>query len=295
MRILVTGGTGFIGNSLTKSLKDQGHEVVLLTRRDVPPPGADLPAEFLERVDAIVNMAGENIAGGRWTESNKRRIRHSRIHLTEALANACRAAAEKGLPVPGVMISFSAVGYYGTDPSAVFTEKSPPGAGWLPRVAQDWEAAASGAVTAGVRLVIFRLGVVLGPGGFLQRLAPPFRFFTGGPAGSGKQWISWIHRDDVVAVVINALTDERLKGPYNLTTPDPVTMDRMSAAIGMALERPSWLRIPGFVLRLLFGEMAEELILKGQRALPVRLSETGYRFLYPDLQAAVEAAFRDMN
>lgn len=293
MRILVTGGTGFVGTALTKSLSSEGHEIVLLTRRDVPPPGKELPIEWLAGIDAIVNMAGESIAGSRWTDSYKKRIRQSRIPLTQALVNACGDAAKKGLPVPKVLVSFSAVGYYGTDPSTDFDEQSPPGNSWLAQVARDWELATVGPSEAKVRLVILRLGVVLGPGGFLQRLAPPFRLFAGGPAGDGRQWISWIHRDDVVDVVVKALCDESMQGVYNLTAPEPVTMDQMASAIGRALGRPSWLRVPSPVLRLLLGEMADELVLNGQRVLPKRLSESGFSFKYPDLFEAVRASFQN--
>jgi hypothetical protein len=291
MRILVTGGTGFVGTALTESLSSEGHGIVLLTRRDVPPPGKELPMEWLDGIDAIVNMAGESIAGNRWTDSYKRRIRQSRIPLTQAIVKACGDAVKKGLPVPRVLVSFSAVGYYGTDPSADFDEQSPPGKSWLAQVARDWEMATEGTSDAKVRLVILRLGVVLGPGGFLQRLAPAFRLFAGGPAGDGRQWISWVHRDDVVAVVEKAIGDATMQGVYNLTVPEPATMAQMASAIGMALGRPSWLRVPSFVLRLLLGEMADELILNGQRVLPKRLAEAGFSFQHPELSEAVKASF----
>ena len=291
MRILVTGGTGFIGKTLVNALQGQGHDVVLLTRRDVPAPGLPLPSEKLAGIDAVINMAGESIAGSRWTNAYKQKIRDSRIPLTRNLADACLDLAAKGNKPPKIFISFSAVGYYGTHPTASFTEQSPPGISWLTQVAKDWEQEASRVQQAGVRLVILRLGVVLGPGGFLERLAPPFRFFVGGPAGSGHQWISWIHRDDVVALIIKALTDITMQGSYNVTAPKPATMDEMAAAIGIALRRPSWLRVPALPLRLLFGEMADELILQGQRALPERLQKMHYSFRQPDLQQAVMKSF----
>ena len=293
MRILLTGGTGFVGTALNEALKSQGHETVLLTRHDVPPPGVALAPHWLRGVDAIVNMAGESIAGGRWTAAYKQKIRDSRIVLTRALAEACCAAAANGQPMPKVLVSFSAVGYYGTHPTQQFDEQSPAGDSWLCGVARDWEAAAAVVGSAGVRLVVLRLGVVLGPGGFLARLATPFRLFFGGPAGAGTQPISWIHRDDVVAVVSQALTDAAMQGPYNLTAPQPATMDEMAAAIGEALQRPSWLRTPAFPLRLLFGEMADELILNGQRVLPTRLQAAGYSFRHPELRAAVRSAFAE--
>ena len=293
MRILLTGGTGFVGTALSEALKSQGHETVLLTRRDAPAPGAALAPQWLDGIDAIVNMAGESIAGGRWTTDYKQKIRDSRIVLTRALAEGCAAAAANGQPTPRVLISFSAVGYYGTHPTQSFDEQSPAGDSWLCGVARDWEAAAESVVSAGVRLVVLRLGVVLGPGGFLARLATPFRMFAGGPAGAGTQPISWIHRDDVVAVVGQALTDATMHGPYNLTAPQPATMNEMAAAIGEALQRPSWLRTPALPLRLLFGEMADELILNGQRVLPTRLQAAGYSFRHPELRAAVRSAFAE--
>ncbi len=291
MRILVTGGTGFIGKTLVSALQGQGHEVVLLTRRDVPAPGRPIPPETLTGIEAIINMAGESIAGSRWTDVYKKKIRDSRIPLTRSLVDACLDLAAKGKEPPKTLISFSAVGYYGTHPSENFTEQSRAGNSWLSQVAKDWEQEACRVQQSGVRCVILRLGVVLGPGGFLAKLAPPFRFFAGGPAGSGRQWISWIHRDDVVAVIINALTDSAMQDSYNVTAPKPATMDEMAAAIGVALRRPSWLRVPALPLRLLFGEMADELILQGQRVLPERLQEIHYLFRQPDLQQAVMKSF----
>ena len=288
MRVLVTGGTGFIGRALVEKLTTAGHEVRLLTRRDLPAPDQPLPMAILAGVDAVVNMAGESIAGGRWTESYKQKIRDSRIILTKKLAAACVVAATGNTAAPSVFVNFSAIGYYGTHPTVDFAENSPPGTSWLSAVARDWEEAAGEIQEKGIRLVVLRLGVVLGPGGFLDRLALPFRLFVGGPAGSGHQWISWIHRDDVIAVVVRALSDPAMQGAYNVTAPQPATTADMASAIGAALNRPSWLRTPALPLRLLFGEMADELILNGQRVLPQRLHDMGYSFLQPELPAAVK-------
>ena len=291
MRILVTGGTGFVGKALVNELQGQGHEIVFLARRDVPSPGMPLPLEKLDAVQAVINMAGESIAGARWTDAYKQKIRDSRIPLTRSLAEACVQMATRGDKPPAVFITISAVGYYGTHPTENFTERNSPGASWLSTVARDWETAAVRVQEAGTRLVVLRLGVVLGPGGFLDRISTPYRFFVGGPAGTGRQWLSWIHRDDVVAVIVKALADPAMQGAYNVTAPEPVTMDDMSAAIGSALGRPSWLRVPALPLRILLGEMADELILNGQRILPERLLDLGYSFRYSDLHLAVKNAF----
>ena len=288
MRVLVTGGTGFIGRALVEKLTAVGHEVRLLTRRDLPAPDQPLPPSILFGVDAIVNMAGESIAGGRWTKAYKQKLRDSRIVLTQKLADACVAAVAANTAAPAVFVNFSAVGYYGTHPTADFTESSPPGTSWLATVARDWETAAGLVCKVGVRLVVLRLGVVLGPGGFLERLALPFRCFVGGPAGTGRQWISWIHRDDVIAAVTRAIADPEMTGAYNLVAPQAATMNEMAAAIGTALNRPSWLRTPELPLKLLFGEMADELILNGQRVAPRRLQQMGYAFSQPELRAAVK-------
>lgn len=287
MRILITGGTGFIGALLTQRLRERGDEVVLLTRRDFPAAGQALPKNALEGIDAIVNMAGENIAGGRWTDDYKKKIRDSRVLTTRALVEACIAAKQEERPTPAAFVSFSAVGFYGTHPSADFTEASPAGGSWLAGVTKEWEAEARRAETVRVRTVIFRLGVVLGPGGFLERLKKPFRLFAGGPAGGGKQWISWIHREDAVELVLKALDDSSMRGPFNATAPEPATMDEMSSAIGAALKKPAWLPAPAFALRLAFGEMADELILGGQRVLPERLRQCGFAYSHPSLREAV--------
>ena len=291
MRILVTGGTGFIGAALTEELRCQGREIVLLTRREAPPAGEPMAAEWLRGVGAIINMAGENIAGRRWSDQYKQKIRDSRINLTRSLVQTCRNCKEKGQAIPQVMISFSAVGYYGNDPAIDFDESHSAGSDWLAGVARDWEREAAAVQEYGVRLLICRLGVVLGPGGFLQRLALPFRLFVGGPAGDGRQWISWIHRDDVLAVVCEALKNERFEGTFNLTAPEPATMEMMAATIGQVLGRPSWLRVPAFALKMLLGEMAESLILGGQRVLPKRLQAIEWKYRQPELLQAVQNAF----
>ena len=293
MRVLVSGGTGFIGQLLTRKLQERGDEIVLFPRQDQSTGESVLSPQILDGVDGIVNMAGENIANGRWTENKKKRIRDSRVSTTRTLVEACVEAKKEGRSTPHSFVSISAVGFYGTDPSADFTEASPAGTSWLAQVTKDWEAEARRAETVWVRTVILRLGVVLGPGGFLSKMRPPFMMFAGGPAGNGKQWISWIHRDDVVSLILTALDDSSMRGPYNATAPEPVTMKEMSSAIGKALSRPSWLSAPSFALRLLYGEMADELILSGQRVLPERLHQFGYAYAHPELYRAVADAYRE--
>jgi uncharacterized protein len=291
MKIVMTGGTGFIGTALVDRLRSHSHEVSCLTRADFGDSNGRLLPQIPQETAVLINLAGASIAGSRWTAAYRRKIRDSRIATTRSLVDVCLERMRQGARVPKVFISVSAVGYYGTNESFDFTENSVPGSSWLSQVACEWEAEASRVTEAGVRLVILRLGVVLGPGGFLARMKTPFLFFAGGPAGSGRQWISWIHREDVLAVIDKVLNDSTMSGRYNLTAPMPATMNEMAMAIGAALQRPAWLKTPAFALRLILGEMAEELILHGQRALPVRLREAGYRCQYPDLYEAVAVSF----
>jgi uncharacterized protein (TIGR01777 family) len=295
MRILITGGSGFLGTHLSASLVAGGHQVTVLTRQsnrtarpgvafvawDPAGPAAALtPA--LAGADAIVNLAGDSIAAGRWTAAKKQRLRDSRIETTAKLVTAAREAATP----PRVWINGSAIGYYGSRGDDRLTEASAPGSDFLARLAVDWEQSAAGA-GAFARLVLIRTGIVLDAHeGALAKLLPPFKLFVGGPIGSGAQYMSWIHRDDWVSMAVWALTND-VSGPFNATAPGPVTNKEFSRALGRALGRPSILPAPAFAMRILLGEMADALLLSSQRVYPERAEAQGFRFGYRDLDGAL--------
>ena len=290
MRILVTGGTGFVGAPLCRALRGSGHTVTVVSR-DPAADGViawDTVPDAMRETDAVVNLAGEPIAARRWRPAQKERIRRSRVDATRTLVAAI-AAAE---PRPGVLVSASAVGYYGPRGDEPVDETAGPGAGFLAEVCEAWEREALAAEPLGVRVVRLRIGVVLAPeGGALARMVPPFRGFVGGPVGSGAQWMSWVHRDDVTGLVVEALEREDYRGAVNATAPHPVTNRDFAAALGAVLARPARLRAPAWALRLALGEMAEMLV-TGQRVLP-RVAETrGYRWRYPDVGGALRASVR---
>ena len=295
MRLLVTGGTGFIGAPLCDALARRGHEVLVVTRA---PQGRTGPAgvqwvpfepdvwpRALDGVDAVINLAGESIAAKRWSPSQKVHIRDSRVQTTRRLVEAIAATPRK----PTTLVSASAIGYYGARGDEELVETDAPGRGFLGETCQAWEAEAARAEALGVRVVRLRIGLVFGPGGgALAKMVPPFRAWLGGPIGDGRQWVSWIHRDDVIGLVDWALTRPGRSGAVNATAPQPVTMATLCRELGRALRRPSWLPGPGVVLRLLMGEMAE-LLLTGQRVLPRAALEGGYVFRFPGLAQALAA------
>jgi len=292
MRVLVTGGAGFIGGALCHALTGARHAVTVVTR---DPARVDRPAIGWERVsaavretDALVNLAGEPLGSQRWSVPQKELIRQSRVLATRTLVDAV-AAAE---PRPKVLVNASAVGYYGPRDDEALDESAGPGTGFLADVCRAWEQEALRAEEIGLRVVRLRLGVVLAAhGGALARMLPPFRAFVGGPIGSGGQWMSWIHRDDVTGLVVDALANDGYRGPVNATAPQPVTNRDFSAALGRALARPSWLGAPAMALRLALGEMAD-MLLTGQRVFPQVAERLGYRFRYPDLDSALRASVR---
>ena len=240
--------------------------------------------EALEGADAVVHLSGEPIASGRWTEERKRKILESRIHGTQNLLHALSQCDE----TPKVLISGSATGFYGARGDEILDEESPPGQGFPADVAMQWEREAQKAQAHNVRVVLLRTGIVLSAqGGALPRMSLPFRMFVGGPLGSGRQWVSWIHIQDEVEIIRLALSDERVEGPINLTAPQPVTNREFSSQLGRVLKCPSLLPVPAFALRLLLGEMAQALLLEGQRVLPRQLQALGYSFRYPGLEAAL--------
>lgn len=302
MKVAIAGATGFVGSRLVEKLQAAGHQVVVLSR-DAAKAGRVFPASAypnLEVVaytpaesgdwqksiagcDAVVNLAGVPIAEERWTEARQQAILDSRrlttAKLVEAIVNAN--------PRPSVFVSASAIGYYGTSETAEFDETSPAGNDFLAAVCKDWEAAAQPAKNAGTRLAILRLGIVLGMGGALAKMLPPFKLFAGGPLGTGKQWFSWVHREDVVDLILYALQNPQVEGVLNATAPNPVRMNELCQTLGEVLQRPSWLPVPGFALEMLLGDGAK-LVLEGQKVLPKQTLASGFQYQYPTLKLALE-------
>ncbi len=293
LHVALTGASGLVGRSLTTMLTTGGHRVSSIVRRspkageiEWDPARGALDARALENVDAVVHLAGENIAGRRWTADRRRRIRGSRARGTALLAEALGRMQRP----PRVLVSASAVGYYGNRGDEVLTERSGRGSAgdFLVQVTLDWEHATAPARSAGIRVAIPRLGVVLSPaGGALAKLLLPFRVGLGGPLGGGAQWMSWISIDDAVGAIHHALLSDRLEGPFNATAPEPVTNADFAATLGHVLARPALLPVPAVALRALFGEMASATVLASQRALPAVLGQTGYPFRHASLEPAL--------
>ncbi len=305
MKIVVTGATGFVGRPLVRSLLAHGHEVVAWTRNPerarlgLPArcgtqswdPHRVTPPELLRSVDAVVHLAGESVAGSRWTEQRKREIRASRIDGSRSLVDAITAlpANER----PRALISASAIGFYGDRGDEMLDEASPAGSGFLADVCRDWEAEVARAGSTGVRTVAVRVGVVLGKdGGALQAMLPPFRLGAGGRVGSGTQWMSWIHLDDLVALFVHAVETEALSGIVNGVAPTPVTNADFTRALGRALGRPTIVPVPGFALKLLLGEMSD-ILLASQRVVPQQTLASGFVFRFPELGAALHDLLAD--
>ena len=295
MRIVIAGGSGFLGTSLAGTWRRDGHRVVVLTRQprregDVAwsaNAGDQSWMGVVDGADAIVNLAGEGIADTRWTSARKAALLESRVRTTRAIVTAIASARTP----PTTLISSSAIGIYGTRGDEPLTEDTPPGTDFLAQVCRAWEAEAS-AVAPVTRLVLLRTGVVLAKeGGALPQIARPFRFFAGGPLGSGQQYMSWIHVADWVAMVRWALANPAVTGPLNLTAPSPVTNAEFSRALGRALRRPAFMRAPSFALRLALGEMADALLLGGQRVLPVKAQKLGCGFAYETLESALREIY----
>lgn len=292
-RVAITGASGLVGSALSAFLRSGGHRVDPLVRGE-PRPGTtgvrwspsrgEIDGAALEGVDAVVHLAGENIFALRWTAEKKRRIRDSRVRGTELLARALA-----GLPSPPrVLVSASAVGYYGDRGEAWLRESDPAGEGFLAGVCREWEAALRPAEDAGIRVVRLRTGIVLTPrGGALRTMLPAFRLGLGAVLGSGRQYVSWIDLDDLLAVIHRALLDDRLEGAVNAVAPVPVTNRELTATLARVLRRPAFLRAPASLLRALGGEMARETLLAGGRVRPARLLEAGHSFLFPELEGAM--------
>ena len=301
MRVVITGATGTIGRAVAGALRERGDEVVALSRnarrgaeklgggvevREWPDPTRAAPSDALAGADAVVHLLGEPLEQ-RWTEDAKRGIRDSRVLGTRALVEALGALPQEQRP--RTLVSQSAVGYYGPAGDRPLEEDAPAGADFLAGVVKEWEREAEAAAEF-MRVVRTRTGVVLAPqGGALAKMLPFFRLGIGGPVAGGKQYVSWIHLDDVAAAMLRCLDDGELEGPVNVAAPEPVTNAELSRALGRALHRPAVLPVPGFAVRVLYGEMAQ-IVTTGQRVVPARLQRAGFEFRHPQVEAALRAA-----
>ncbi len=299
MRILVTGGTGLVGRRLLHLLQKSGFEAVVLSRQTNPklPDGctalAGNPAEAgawleqIDRCDGVVHLAGENVFARRWNRRFKQQIHDSRALSTKLIAERLAARPRRDDGSPKVFVVASAIGYYGPRGSEELDEGCPPGSDFLASVCVDWEKAAESARSAGVRVTHIRIGLVLDDsGGALPKLAAPFRWFLGGPVGDGKQWVSWVHAADVSGLILFAINNSDAAGPINATAPEPLTNWGFCKMLGKVLNRPSWLRMPGFLLRILLGEVAY-VVVSGQRVSSQRAVKLGYVFQFDDLEVAL--------
>ncbi|MEZ5476559.1 MAG: TIGR01777 family oxidoreductase [Thiolinea sp.] len=295
---LITGGSGFIGLALIPTLLKQGHQISLLSRKPEKtlqqfgaPPDLHTFSDFaqLDRTlafDGVINLAGQGIADQRWSAAVKKQLTDSRILTTRALVNWLAQAEQQ----PKILVSGSAIGYYGLRGDERLDEQAQGDDSFASTLCQQWEQEAQAAEALGIRTCYLRTGIVLGKGGgALARMLPPFRFGLGGPIGSGEQWMSWIHRDDLVNLILLALERDDLNGPLNGTAPEPVTSREFARTLGHTLNRPAILPMPAFAVKLLFGQMGEELLLSGQRVIPAKAQDLGYTFRYPQLQEALRA------
>ncbi|BAY32703.1 hypothetical protein NIES2107_45930 [Nostoc carneum NIES-2107] len=301
MKIAIAGASGFVGSRLVERLHQEGNSVLVLTRnttfaRKVFPsqafPNVEIIAytptvsgswqDAIAGCDAVVNLAGEPIAEERWTTEHKQEILNSRQLGTQKIVEAIA----KANPKPQVLVNTSAIGFYGTSETATFDETSQSGNDFLSEVCLAWEAEANKVKEAGVRLVILRFGIVLGMGGALGKMITPFKLFAGGPIGSGRQWFSWIHLEDVVNLILQAIAKPHMEGVYNATAPNPVRMTELSQTLGQVMHRPSWLPVPALALEALLGDGAK-VVLEGQQVLPKRTMASGFQYQYPELPPAL--------
>jgi uncharacterized protein (TIGR01777 family) len=303
MKVAITGATGFVGSRLVERLHAEDYQVLVLTRnpsvaQKVFPNSAFPNLEIIAYTptesgswqqaicgcDGVVNLAGEPIAEGRWTLERKQEILKSRQLGTQKIVEAIAQAN----PKPSVLVNASAIGYYGTSETATFEETSPAGNDFLAQVCQAWEAEARKVIATGTRLVILRFGIVLGMGGAIAKMIAPFKLFAGGPIGTGRQWLSWISREDLVNLILQALTRPESEGVFNATAPSPVRMAEFCQTMGEVLNRPSWLPVPGLALEALLGDAAM-VVLEGQQVLPKRTLANGFEYKYPQLKQALKA------
>jgi len=298
MRLVIAGASGFIGSTLCARLLERGHSLTLLSRFSPAPTSAPNPKqlswqpgvsgvweEAIDGADGVINLAGEAIAARRWTGRQKEKIRSSRIEATRALVSAISKARVR----PKFLVNASATGYYGPRGDERLTEEAGPGKDFLARTCIEWEEEATRAESYGLRVVRLRTGIVLGRGGgALEKMIPPFKFFIGGPLGTGKQWMSWIHMEDEVGLILFSVEKSEAYGAINAVAPNPVTMKELCKVLGQVLNRPSWAPVPAFALRLLLGEMAD-MLLTGQRVLPAQAQRLGYNFKHPTLRGALQS------
>ena len=295
MKVLITGASGLIGQELQRSFADKGYEMLLASRKE---PTDDqhiqwsiedgfTDPEKLEGIDAVVHLAGENVSGFRWTEDKKKAIRDSRVLGTRNVVDAISKLKQK----PKVLVAASAIGFYGERGDEEVTESSAIGDNFLAGVSKEWEAESRRAEDAGIRTVLLRTGIVLSKdGGALATMLTPFKFGVGGVVGSGKQWMSWIALDDEIAVINFAIENANLRGAVNAVSPNPVTNEEFTKALGEVLYRPTFLPLPEFAISMIFGEMGDALLLASTKVLPKRLEEAGFEFKYPELKPALEQA-----
>jgi len=295
-KIAITGASGLVGGALVETLEERGYEPVRLVRRTPrregevrwSPAEGTIDRDGLAGIDGAVHLAGENVASGRWTESKKASIRDSRVQGTDLFSRALAELDRR----PRVLVSASAIGYYGATGDALIDETSPSGSGFLASVCEEWEAAAQPARDAGIRVVHPRLGIVLdGDGGALAKMKTPFLLGVGGRIGDGAQYMSWVSLDDVVRAIVFSLEDEELSGPVNFTAPNPVTNAEFTETLGRVLKRPTILPIPKFALRLAAGsQLADEMLIGGSRVIPRALEARGFEWEQPALESALRAA-----
>lgn len=292
MHVLITGGSGFIGQALCPLLIEAGHQLTVLTRdparaaRSLPPAvGLVERLDQVPHADAVVNLAGEPLAEGRWTEARKQAFRKSRLGTTQALVEWIERQPEAQRP--GALVSGSAIGYYGPRDDTRLDEQAEAGKDFAATLCRDWEDAAHAAAALGVRVAIVRIGIVLGPdGGALARMLTPFKMGAGGPMGDGRQWMSWVHRQDLARLILWLLENPQARGAYNATAPEPVRNRDFAMTLARVLHRPALVSTPALALKLMFGEMSS-LLLTGQRVVPTRARGEGFQFQYPQLEAAL--------
>ncbi len=297
-RVIIAGGSGFVGKRLQEKLVEKNYDVVVLTRRNMDHQNRSnisfvkwdgkTPDGWQDQIEdsyGIINLAGDNIAAGRWTEAKKKSVIDSRVQSTQAVVKAIKNASTP----PSVLVQASATGFYGDRGDEILDESSQIGTGFLSETAKQWESQVLPMQESNTRCAIGRIGVVLGMGGgMMDKVVTPFKFYMGGHLGSGQQWLSWIHIEDLVDAIIYLLENDSTTGTYNLTSPNPCNYKTFFQTLGKVMKSPSWFHAPGFILKTLLGEMAKEMLLGGNRVLPKRLLESGFEFKYPDVEAALK-------